>query len=369
MITYRGLTWDHPRGRQALERVAAATAGLVRWDVQPLEGFESAPIDELAENYDLIVLDHPHLGDAVANNALQPLDTMIAPDRLVEIEARSIGPSFASYHYDGHLWALPLDAATQVSARLPDRVQSAPTIWAEVRELAAEQPVAISLAGPHALMTFCSLCVALGEEPAINAAEVFVSRPVGAEAFAIMAELTARRPAGTEELNPIRLLERMRDVRDIAYIPLIYGYIGYASGPGAVRFGDAPAMRPGGRRGSTIGGTGVAISHRAEPSQQLLDLLLWLLHPLTQGTLIPDQAGQPSDHGAWTNPALDAMHGGFFSETKATLEESWVRARWAGYPRFQTMASDALRAGLLSGTAAESVLDDLDRHYREGSSG
>ncbi|MGV9900420.1 hypothetical protein ACWDVV_41605, partial [Streptomyces tendae] len=50
---YRGLTWDHPRGHDAL---AASAGRLVHWDVQPLEGFESHPIDALCARYDLVAV-------------------------------------------------------------------------------------------------------------------------------------------------------------------------------------------------------------------------------------------------------------------------------------------------------------------------
>jgi len=45
---YCGLTWDHPRGYNALAAAAEASGGLLHWDKQPLEGFESHPIGELA---------------------------------------------------------------------------------------------------------------------------------------------------------------------------------------------------------------------------------------------------------------------------------------------------------------------------------
>ena len=68
MHSHKALTWDHPRGYNAL---AAAAAGLdpardglsIAWDKQPLEGFESHPIADLCARYDLVVLDHPHVGD------------------------------------------------------------------------------------------------------------------------------------------------------------------------------------------------------------------------------------------------------------------------------------------------------------------
>jgi multiple sugar transport system substrate-binding protein len=77
--SFLGLTWDHPRGYVALEQAAekARAEGLnLRWERQPLEGFESHPIEELAERYDIIVLDHPHLGDAVHGECLQPLESV-----------------------------------------------------------------------------------------------------------------------------------------------------------------------------------------------------------------------------------------------------------------------------------------------------
>ena len=55
---FQGLTWDHPRGFNALAAAALEIAprGLLRWVKQPLEGFESHPIADLAARFDLIVL-------------------------------------------------------------------------------------------------------------------------------------------------------------------------------------------------------------------------------------------------------------------------------------------------------------------------
>jgi hypothetical protein len=82
LTSYRGLTWDHPRGYRALEAAAQDIApgqGLsILWDRHSLEGFEAAPIAELAEHYDLIVLDHPHVGEAVAQDCLLPMASLLA---------------------------------------------------------------------------------------------------------------------------------------------------------------------------------------------------------------------------------------------------------------------------------------------------
>ena len=132
MARYEALTWDHPRGYNALAAAAARLDadrdGLsVRWDKQPLEGFESAPIADLCARYDLVVLDHPHVGEAVGADCLVPLEEVFAPDIIAGLEAATIGPCLSSYRFAGRHWALPLDAATQVMAARGDLLDGAPS--------------------------------------------------------------------------------------------------------------------------------------------------------------------------------------------------------------------------------------------------
>ena len=158
---YLGLTWDHPRGYRALEAAAAADAAMdLRWERQSLEGFEAHPIADLAQRYDLIVLDHPHLGDAVAAQCLVPLESLFTAEEIAAWAATSVGQSFTSYCYAGKYWALPLDAATQVAAFRPDllRGEPPPVTWEAVIALAQRRPICLSLAGPHAALTFMSVC-------------------------------------------------------------------------------------------------------------------------------------------------------------------------------------------------------------------
>ncbi|MFF2371351.1 hypothetical protein [Agromyces sp. NPDC058110] len=374
MTGYRGLTWDHPRGRDALEAAAGAAAGassseaepLITWDVHSLEGFESAPIAELAETYDVIVLDHPHLGDALAAGVLRPIDDLYPPTYVAGLRSAAVGPSTPSYTLDGRLWALPLDAATQVAVRLPERLDAAPATWAEVLELAERggAPVALSLAGPHALLTLMSACVAFGQEPATAPGCGLLDVEVATTAIEVLAAIARRAPAGSDLLNPIGLLERMRRDRDIAYIPLVYGYVNYAVGAGgALRFHDAPATTAFGRRGSTIGGTGIAFTTRREPSRALLDHLGGLLAPAAQAGFIPEHHGQPSLRSAWRDDAVNAASGGFYRDTLATIEQSWVRPRVPGYTPFQSAASALVRDAVLDGAPARATIAAVNTRF------
>ncbi|WP_406027606.1 hypothetical protein OH802_10515 [Nocardioides sp. NBC_00850] len=359
--TFRGLTWDHPRGRDALVAAAEASDLDLTWDVHPLSGFESTPIEEIAADYDLVVLDHPHLGDALAHGCLQSFDDLVGREQVAAWADAAVGPSLASYVMDGRLWAVPLDAATQVAATRVDLVDVVPRLWAEVAALSRRAPVALSVAGPHALLTFTSVCVALGEEP--GGTQHFVSDEVGRQALDLMADLAARAPRHTRDLDPIGLLAEMTEGDTIAHVPLVYGYVTYADTTldRPVRFTDAPTLAPGTRPGSTLGGTGLALTTRCEVTPELLDHVRHLMSAPVQQDFIPAHAGQPSARAAWTSPAVNEPVGDFYRGTLETVERAWVRPRHPGYVTFQTEAAEVVRealSGSISTAAALSRIDD-----------
>jgi multiple sugar transport system substrate-binding protein len=368
---YRGLTWDHPRGYRALEAAArAATDDLdLAWDRQSLEGFEAAPIGDLARRYDLIVIDHPHAGDVAAADCLLPLDTLFGEDELMAWRGASVGESFASYRYGGKQWALPLDAATQVAAYRADLVgdDGPPRHWQAVIDLAARKPVALSIAGPHAVLTFFSLCVALGEAPASRDPERLIGTDTGVAALEIIAAIYGRMPAGIADKNPIGILETMATHRDIAYCPLVYGYVTYTVGAGdrgAITFADVPVATTRGPLGSTLGGTGIAVSRRADVTPALTAHLRHLMDGSTQCGFIPLHDGQPSARSAWRDHSVNEAAGGFYRDTLKTIEAAWVRPRFPGYIAFQADAAAALRRALDERTPHRRVVEMLQGLYR-----
>ncbi len=99
-IVLQGLTWDH---RRAIDPLLATMPGFrakwsevdIVWTPRPLHAFEFAPVPELARQFDLIVLDHPFMGDIAASGCLEPLDGLIN----AETDASFVGPSLESYRY------------------------------------------------------------------------------------------------------------------------------------------------------------------------------------------------------------------------------------------------------------------------------
>ncbi len=374
MTRYRGLTWDHPRGYNALaaaaHRLDESRDGLaIAWDKQPLEGFESHPIADLCSRYDLVVLDHPHVGEAVTDNCLIPLEDVFGATEIAEIDAATIGPCLSSYEYAGRHWALPLDAATQVMAFRSDRNAGAPpTTWDEVLRLSKESPVALSVAGPHAVLSLFSIAAALGDPPAEADADRLVDEEIGLRALNIIATLHARMPDAARPLNPIGLLGAMATGEGVALCPLVYGYVNYAapSDPAArqVSFANAPRLAPGGRPSSTLGGTGIGISKRCAVTPALVAHLRWLMGEEAQTRFIPNHDGQPSRRSAWHDAEVNRRWGGFYEATAETLERAYVRPRHAGYIPFQSKASAAIRDGLAAGTPHRAILSTIDALYR-----
>lgn len=359
--TYRGLTWDHPRGYNALAAAAVQAATLaLSWDKHPLEGFESHPIGELCARYDLVVLDHPHVGEAVAAGCLVPIEDLFGVDEVAAWREAVAGPSLASYHYAGKHWALPLDAATQVMAYRRETVALPPLEWAQLPAFAEDHAVTLSLAGPHAILSFQSVCGALGFEPAAPR-DGFMDRAVAREAYGLMAALTGDVTRRAHGLNPIAMLGAIERGEGVDLCPLIYGYVNYATR--GVGFADAPTG-PDGRIGSTLGGTGIGVSKRCTITPELLGHLRWLMSEPVQRGFIPQHDGQPALRSAWADDAVNAATGGFFAATLATVESALLRPRHDGAIAFQTAASTRLRAALLDGDAADPVLDDLETLFR-----
>lgn len=368
LLRYCGLTWDHPRGYEPLRASvdAARSFGIdVAWEAQPLEGFESHPIGELAQRYDLLILDHPHCGDIEASGCIRPIEEVFGADSARDWEADAAGASGASYRYLGQHWAAPLDAATQVSALLADQVPNAPDTWDEALALARRVPTLMPLTGPHPVLTLLSIAVACGAEPGVDE---LLPRDIGRMAYETLAAVVAACQPTVQPLNPIGVLNAMSLARPAAvYCPLVYGYVTYSQAgmrPQPVRFAEAPAAAPGGRRGSTLGGTGLAISRRTPLTGELIAYCRWLISDGAQRNFIPQHGGQPALRSAWADNTVNARCDGFYERTRQTIEQAWVRPRFVGFTRFQLESSDLLLEALRKSRNPDAVVDDLNRMYR-----
>jgi multiple sugar transport system substrate-binding protein len=337
-----------------------------------LEGFEASSIEALARQYDLIVLDHPHIGDALRTNCLVPMNELFDTPALCAWRNASVGQSSDSYLMNGAQWALPLDAATQVAAIQAHRIEgSIPDTWDDVLQLARRQHVGLSLAGPHAILSYFSLAGAFGSKPAHADVDTLFATSGASDAWDVLSELHAHADLRHSALNPIGLLEAMKGGSAVVYCPLVYGYVNYAYpslGACALLFANAPRGSTG--RGSTLGGTGIAVSRSAKLTPELLDHLSWLMDAQVQTSLIPQHSGQPSAKCAWDDNAVNAASNSFYRSTRQTTESALIRPRYAHYIAFQTEASAYVRDALVKRVTSVQAIRELQalhtRHHKRG---
>jgi multiple sugar transport system substrate-binding protein len=365
------MTWNHPRGYDPLVACSALwlkrTGVSVEWDKRSLQDFESYSVQDLARSYDLIVIDHPHVGQITAERCLTPLDI---PSREAERAALdSVGRSYPSYTWQGSQWALPNDAAAQVQAWRPDLLAAAPATWKEVLALAQKGRVLLPLRPPHSLMCFYTLAGNLGRPCATDGPGDLIDADTGATVFEMLREIAALVDPACLTVDPIAVSERMAETGStIACAPLIYGYVSYAIAgfrPHHLAFADMPVAGGQGPIGSALGGTGIAVSAFSAAKAEAIDFAYWVASGDVQRGPYAAGGGQPGHAAAWEAETVNLASGNFYRSTRATLEGAWVRPRHDGYMGFQQRASDRLNVGLAERQAADPVVADLNSLFRQ----
>ncbi|MFV2035833.1 MAG: ABC transporter substrate-binding protein, partial [Halocynthiibacter sp.] len=340
----------------------------ITWEKRSLQAFADRPIEEMASAYDLMVIDHPHVGQVAGSGELVALDTVGRDAEIADLAARSVGASHRSYEFNGHQWALAIDAATPVATYRDDLLDSVPKRWHEVTDLARQGRVAFALIPINALMTFMGLArnkgVALAENP-----DQFIDRDSGVQLLESLREIVSLMDPICLKLDPIGVLDWMGRTKDgPAYSPFGYGYTNY-SRKGYCRFpltfADAPGLGDNGPRGTVLGGTGIAVSSSTQHAEFAVDYAFWIAGADCQKGPFFESGGQPGNAAAWEDDACNHATRDFFRGTRKTLETSWLRPRYDGYMGFQDQAGDIIHACLRGDTSISATLQQMQQSYRE----
>ena len=374
MTKLKGMTWSHPRGYDPLVATSAVwrdqTGVDIAWDKRSLQDFESYPVEELARAYDFIIIDHPHVGHITAEGCLAPLDVPAWEAERAALEAASVGPSYRSYVWDGLLWALPIDVATQVMAYRVDLLPEPPRRWDDVLSLARSGRVVVPMRVPHALMLLWTLAANLGHPCGTSREGPFIDPETGRRVVGMLAELTALIDPKDFDRDPIAASELLAggEGGTLAVMPYGYGYVSYARDgfrPHQLTFGDIPAASGRGPVGSALGGTGLAVSAYSSNRNAALEYAYWVTGAEVQRTLYAQSGGQPGHAAAWEDPAVNAATGNFYRNIRATLNGAYVRPRYDGYIEFQEEGGQRLNAGLLAREASDAIVAALNDLFRK----
>ncbi len=367
MIILKGMTWDHERGYAPLlaltKRFNESYPEVnIEWDRRSLKDFGDYPVTLLAQAYDLILIDHPHVGVCADQNVLIKLDQFIPQPYLQEQTENAVGLSHRSYQWQNHQYALAVDAAAQVSTYRPDMLHadSLPTTWKQVIELAKSLPsnrkVGWSLCPTDAICSFLTLCAGIGGEHFFDETNG-ISVDVGAAAISRMLELLPYLHESSLSTNPIQMYDQMVRSNEIIYVPLAFGYTNYARavyGKEQLRFSNIPSSS-GKPKGSLLGGVGIAVSQYSKQIPLAVEFAMLTADPNMQRTLYFESGGQPGHAAAWRDEEVNQRCGGFFVNTLETLQHSYMRPRNQAFPEFQEKSGILLHDVLSRRQAGERV--------------
>lgn len=282
--TIRGISWDHPRGFDCLAANVPAFQAAnpdieVIWERRSLKQFGEQPIDALAERYDLIIADHPFVGHGAASGCLVDITPIIGKAAVDAMLADSVGKSSVSYHWNGGVYGLPTDAASQVASYRPDLLQAlgreVPRNFNETLALAkAARAAGKSIATPacptDAMAMLLTFTANLGQKLPIEPGRFWERRALN-EALAYIEELVAASHPFSISWNPIQAYDATAASDDIVYIFYAFGYSNYSRRGVAKPILFTNVAGPGSDpvAGALLGGAGCVVTKSARDHEAI----------------------------------------------------------------------------------------------------
>lgn len=367
--TLKGMTWDHPRGLDCLvnsDNLLKEQLGVsVKWSARSLLAFGDQHISEFYADHDLMIIDHPHVPDAVHANAVIALEDVASEADLELLAKTSVGASHDSYIYKGRHWALAIDTAAQVSAYRPDKTAKGLVFWEDVLAAGREGLVLWPHKPVDAFSTFATLMAQL-KHPLCSTDE-YIDKTVAAHVLTFMIELAKVVPAKCLTMNPIEAAEYLVQTEKEHYSICMYGYTNYSRDSFRSRpivYDDVPSF-DGLASGSQLGGAGIAISSATKNVELAAKVAILLSLPEIQSTTYVDAGGQPGNIAAWKAPHANDITRNFFNNTLRTLERAWVRPRFLGWPDVQYQSSLIIHKILKEKNFSSNDVEEIAATYQK----
>jgi len=373
MIKLKGMTWDHSRGYDPMIATSIKFSEQhnnevdIEWDKRPLQAFADRPIEEMTEDYDLIVIDYPHVGEVAAKGLLQNLDTPKYEHEIELLKKQSVGSSHDSYFINGKQWALAIDAASQISCYREDLFNAVPKDWNALIDLSKQRNVLWPLKPVHAISSFYSIYNNLTEHCNPENRE-FIDKKYGVDALQRMKVISNELGSDSLEMDPIQVSELMSTQNNFYYCPYLYGFSNYSRKGFREHFltySNVMDLSGKGPSGTHLGGTGIAVSKASNNIDLAMKYAHWVAGADCQKDIFYKNGGQPGNAVAWEDKEINLETNNFFINTRLTLDMAWIRPRHNGYMKFQDQAGDIITDYLKSNIKEEVVCQKLCELYKK----
>jgi multiple sugar transport system substrate-binding protein len=222
-------------------------------------------------------------------------------------------------------------------------------------------------------MHFYMLCTGLGYEP-FSGEDHRMPADCVSTVLKMLRELAELVSPECANWTPPTIWEALSSGDSAALCPFAYGYSNYARRGYArhtLEFDGLIRIDGYGRCRSTLGGAGLAVSSKCLHPEQAMEYCAFVASPECQKGLYFESGGQPGHRSAWLDDEVNRSSGDFFKRTLASLDEAYLRPRWAGYTDFQR-SSGLLLDRYLSGRSRQDprqVVDQLNEMLSGASPG
>ena len=355
MITLKGMTWDHSRGFDPMLATSKKfqethnNAVTIQWDKRPLQAFADRPIEDMTDDYDMIVIDYPHVGEVASKGLLQNLDLPKYSSHIEQLKKQSVGKSHESYYINNKQWALAIDAASQTACYREDLIPSYPSNWNALLDLAKNNRVLWPLKPVHAISSFYSVYNNITTE-LIPDQKKFIDKNFGVETLTMMKAVSRELIIDCLTMDPIQTAELMTETNDFFYCPYIYGFSNYSRKnyrKYILKYIDVINLSGKGPAGTHLGGTGIAVSNFSKNKDLAIEYAFWIASAECQKSLFYESGGQPGNSVAWEDDKINKETNNFFRGTRKTLDLAWVRPRHNGYMKFQDESGNLINEYLM----------------------
>jgi len=375
MKIIRGITWNHSRALPPLvaagQRYEELTIDVrIKWEKRTLHEFGHKPIDQLIDDFDLIVIDHPWAGFCFEKDLVVDLNTLLSKETYQKLSSSFIGPAFESYQFDNKLLAIPIDLATPVPSWRPDlfkdRQQPVPSTWEEVIHLADRKQAMMPGFTADLFLNWLMLLHALEANPFESDATI-AEKSKATEAMDLLKRLAEPMPEAFFDWNPIMVAELMTREDRYLYCPFAYSYGNY-SRPSfcekPLQYGNLITLN-GQPLQSILGGTGLAVSRKCKDKELALDFSLYCASDNVQEGIYTYSGGQPANLRAWKSEELNRFSGQFFEHTLSSHQDAILRPRYNGYVPLQETIGACLQQYLKENDSSVKILEKINKLYRE----
>jgi multiple sugar transport system substrate-binding protein len=372
-----GIAWDHRRCwgplDASIEPYRHLTGEEVRWDRRSLYSFGEGDLGTFADKYDLVIYDHPFVGDARERGWLRDLNAFLTPEQKAHFSGDEVGASWRSYAYGGGVWGLPIDTAAQTAAWRADLLDrhglAVPQSLDDLPAFADRAATfGLSIGWPSVptdlMCTLVSIAASDGLNPGYGE-DGFLSVAAIESAARQLKQLSRIAHPRSREWNPIRCLDHMAANDDVAYVPYLFNYVNYSSGKPArpVTFGAAPIAEKAHPARTLLGGAGIGVSTKSANPRAAFDYAMYLCSPDYQSGDYVIHGGQPGSRTAWDSDACNAITGGFFRNTLPVMDQAYLRPTHAGFVPFFHGATLRLAAVVFEDAPIRPFADWLNASY------